>query len=63
MIKPGKVWGTCPYRRLTLCEYKHGLKAFYYKCIKMDCPCNSNYCLGPDEDREANNEAKGETHE
>ena len=61
MIRPGDFWGACPYRRLTYDTLTGNLKAFYYRCNKMDCPCNPSYCLGPDE--EVDDESKGETHE
>ena len=52
MMKPGDIWGACPYRKPAYKVLEPGFKAFYYKCVKMNCPCNSSYCLGPDEDRE-----------
>ena len=63
MMKPGDIWGACPYRKPAYDVLEGDMKGFYYKCEKMKCPCNPRYCLGPDEYRETVNEAKGETHE
>lgn len=64
MMRPGDIWGRCPYRELLISRGRGQLKHFVcYICSKDGKPCNPEYCLGPDEDREVNNEAKGETHE
>lgn len=64
MMRPGDIWGACPYRELLIRRGRGQLKHFIrYMCTKTDAVCNPDYCLGPDEDREANNEPKGETHE
>lgn len=64
MMRPGDIWGACPYRELLISRGRGHLKYFVrYICTKADTVCDPNYCLGPDEDRETANEAKGETHE
>lgn len=62
MMRPGDIWGACPYRELLISRGRGQLKYFvHYICTKADTVCNPNYCLGPDE--EVDDESKGETHE
>ena len=64
MMRPGDIWGACPYRELLISRGRGQLKHFVcYICTKADTVCDPRYCLGPDEDRETVNEAKGEMHE
>lgn len=62
MMRPGDIWGACPYRELLISRGRGQLKYFVcYICAKAGTVCDPNYCLGPDED--VGDEAKGETHE
>ena len=56
MMRPGDIWGACPYRELLISRGRG-----HYICVKADTVCDPNYCLGPDE--EVDDEPKGETHE
>ena len=62
MMRPGDIWGSCPKRYVGWSQQDGNVVgAWCYICSKNGRPCNPEYCLGPDEDREAVNEAKGET--
>lgn len=62
MMRPGDIWGACPYRELLISRGRGQLKHFVrYICTKAGTVCDPRYCLGPDED--VDDEAKGETHE
>lgn len=64
MMRPGDIWGGCPYRELLISRGRGQHKHFIcYMCTKTDAVCNPNYCLGPDEDMETGDDSKGETHE
>ena len=62
MMRPGDIWGACPYRELLISRGRGQLKHFVrYICTKAGTVCDPRYCLGPDEVED--DEAKGETHE
>ena len=62
MMRPGDIWGRCPYRELLISRGRGQHKHFVcYICTKADTICDPNYCLGPDE--EVDDDSKGEAHE
>ena len=63
MGKTDSNWGKCPKRYVGWAMNDKKVGAWSYICSKTGSYCDPDYCLGPDEDRETANEAKGETHE
>ena len=63
MMRPGDIWGACPKRYVGWAMDGNRVGAWGYICSKTQSYCDPRYCLGPDEDRETVNEAKGEMHE
>lgn len=59
MMKPGDIWGPCPYRYVGWALDGQRIGGWGYVCGKTSSYCNPEYCLGPDEDIDAKGEKDG----